>query len=67
MTMELSQTACSADRLHCLLTEKQKNNGTKAKKKLAIRGVEKRLNSSDAMHVSMAVLCTAVCQSAGCK
>lgn len=40
------------------LTEvKQKNNGTKAKKKLA----EKKLDSFDAMHVSMAVLCTAVC------
>jgi len=49
------------------LTEKQKNNGTKAKKKLAKKLAEKKLNFSDAMHVSMAVLCTAVCQSAGCK
>jgi len=49
------------------LTEKQKNNGTKAKKKLAKKLAEKKLDSSDAMHVSMAVLRIAVCGSAGCK
>lgn len=39
----------------------------KAKKKLARKLAEKKLNCSDAMHVSMAVCLAAACESAGCK